>query len=129
MRGAHTGVGKGVDRPRGRDPLPFNLGGGPFTARRAGGVPQEVEKEAVLQIHCVRVCRCVYMCACGLTFKLSYILNEPGTTERYCLAHFFKKSLLWDTSSRAPLYLLQAAMRASTDSKSRKLVGSSMMRR
>ena len=64
-----------------------------------------------------------------LLTRLSYILKLPGTTDRYCLAHFLRKSLLWETSSSAPLYLLQAAISASTDSRSRKLVGSSMMSR
>jgi hypothetical protein len=58
-------------------------------------------------------------------FQIVIQSNLPGTTDKYCLAHFFKKSRLWDTNNSAPLYLLQALINESTDSKSKKLVGSS----
>merc|ERR1740130_2100575 len=66
------------------------------------------------------------------SFMLPYTRNEPGVMERKRLLVLFKKSRLCVTVMRAPpavANLLAALISASTLSRSRKLVGSSMIRR
>ena len=78
VRDACTRVGRRADRLRGRAPLHSTRGGRPFTARRAGGVPQGVVAEAVRRVQGSAVCVCV----CGV---MSGYPGVEATTSEWLL--------------------------------------------